>query len=1093
MTMRPLALAILSGALLSACSGDDNDDKIRALESQIDELTTAQANAAETTATENAALRQQIAALQTELDANDDASSTDRAELQTRINALLAELNANDEANSAARTELQASIDALTAELNTANEENAAEQAALQTSIDELTAELNQTDTDNATARAALQAEIDTLTATLDATVEAGEIERNELQGRIDGLVLELDTLEAEIAEELEAMQTLIDELLAALDALTAEDPVLGAQATTGANLLASDNADNVWRFAIFPDTQGRDDDNMKTHICTDADGNPVTDPAYPIGGGNTESRTVCEWIGVDYNKDGFYDAGTESQALSVKPGDWDEDGVSYLVNVEDPFHPFIVTDENGPVVIAPEDRQDYGPDWKILPVPLVDAVTDKIIELDVDLVLAIGDMTEYRAESDYIQWMETAATPLQEAGIDIFPVRGNHEIINGRNWLAWFNNEQEWERQSVNNVYNDINVYEGKTAGDYDQGLALYQEYVGQLTQEHLDEGKAIGLQGAEDLNYYFIHNNTLFIAIDFYFGDLYTSAYKGTWLALHDWLHETIKSNAEDVDHIVVYGHEAFASKKRPIAYDVAVYQDYVAREAEYQAAYDEAQAAYDAAVNGGAATEDLAVLEHARDDAADALEMNVEPSLDGLDIGQLGYLLLQDDSEPGLAESILDLFTQYKVTYLSGHDHQYSRSLMHSHADDKDSANGFTQIIGGNASWKSYEGYYGIHDELETGLFIKNFVRDGRDDKDDLVNTEGRRIASHTDDLGRAISFVLVEVNGRQITTTAYYANHDLTEVDMNLGAHYDYDTNQFCEFDGDYLVANSTETTEVCTDVEWYEYDENTRTTDAVARVVEPEQNYFLQSSTPEDDGYIGSEASIFDGYNMTFNSFHASALERTEMLREMVTMSWFADDDAATVSDILLISGNQTQEGIHTDSLGNVMDGESESITYINRSGCEVLNSTHVNRDGITNKGTDFEASLSGDLSRSNYDAECGGNSASWTNRFNADGLDFADAMALGFTAPADADLDNLVVGRYDEGTQTWVPAFPAECYTDTGYSEHYSVHYRIAEQEPEGGLGINGCQQRYWGYHRSSHSIWGFIHTDGKYAIIERN
>ncbi|MCQ8850716.1 hypothetical protein NQT74_19195 [Alteromonas stellipolaris] len=117
---------------------------------------------------------------------------------------------------------------------------------------------------------------------------------------------------------------------------------------------------------------------------------------------GNTLS--IKEYVGVDYNGDGYYDAGTESQNDAVKANDWDEDGVSYLVNVEDPFHPYIEVDSAGePIVVAPEDRKDFGPDWKVLPLPLVEAVTDKMIELDVDLVLATGDITEYRAESDYV------------------------------------------------------------------------------------------------------------------------------------------------------------------------------------------------------------------------------------------------------------------------------------------------------------------------------------------------------------------------------------------------------------------------------------------------------------------------------------------------------------------------------------------------------------------------------------------------------------------------------------------------------------------------------------------------------------------
>ncbi|WP_024610716.1 hypothetical protein [Pseudoalteromonas sp. TB64] len=42
---------------------------------------------------------------------------------------------------------------------------------------------------------------------------------------------------------------------------------------TQGANKLAENNSDNVWRFAVIPDTQGRDDDDYKQTITHTYDG----------------------------------------------------------------------------------------------------------------------------------------------------------------------------------------------------------------------------------------------------------------------------------------------------------------------------------------------------------------------------------------------------------------------------------------------------------------------------------------------------------------------------------------------------------------------------------------------------------------------------------------------------------------------------------------------------------------------------------------------------------------------------------------------------------------------------------------------------
>ncbi|MEP4890767.1 MAG: metallophosphoesterase [Aliiglaciecola sp.] len=949
-------------------------------------------------------------------------------------------------------------------------DDNDAEVSALQEQVAQLQTELDNIDTANA-------AEV----ATLNATVVA-------MQTQIDEMTAELASLQDgsnsdTTNEEIAALEAEIASLQSSLDALTATAPILGINATSGANVLP-EASDNILRFAIFPDTQGRDDDNMSMYVDVDKDGNTLA---------------VKEYVGVDYNRDGYYDAGTESQNDAVKDGDWDEDGISYLVNVTDPFHPFIELDDAGePIVVAPEDRKDFGPDWKVIPLPLVEAVTDKMIELDVDLVLATGDITEYRAESDYVQWMEKIAVPLREAGISIFPARGNHEVVNGRNWPAWFTNEQEWERQSVNNVYNEINPYDGYSQVDFDQGYRLYKAYTGSLVQEHIDNGKAIGFPGAEDLVYYFIEDKTMFIALDFYFAELYSSAYKGTWTILRDWLEEVITANASEVDHIVAFGHEPLSTKKRPQTYQVEIYDAYVANRIALEEAKDAAQETLDTAIANNASAEEIAVYTNQLEAAISAYEELEEPSLAGYDIGQLGYLKLQSEAEPGLESAILNLFNNYKVTYIAGHDHQYARSLIHPTADDKDTANGFTQIIGGNASWKAYEDLYGMHDEHETGLFINNFydsITGGN-----LTNSEGDNYASISSDLGNGISFVLVEINGRQITTKAYYADHTLTEVDMNLGAHYDYDSNSWCTYSGDFMVAGSVTTTQTCDQVAWQVLDENTRTTDATVRVVAPDQNYYAYSEAKAENGYIGSQATIVDGYNLTYNSSYAATVGEVERLRELFSMSWFVDDDASTLSDVLLLSGNQTQEGSYFNQYGDLVapdidvdngvlaEGESASLTYVNQNGEEVNNPTHTTRDGVFIKGTDIEASLNPSLANGNPS----GNDANWDGRYLPDGLDFADALTLVFAAPEGYTLTDLTIGRYDEATQSWAQAFAEECYVETGYSDHYSVYYRLTDQHPEGGYQVSNCQQRYWGYVKDSNTIWGFVHTDGKFAVIEK-
>ncbi|MBH0059385.1 hypothetical protein I6F65_20810, partial [Pseudoalteromonas sp. SWXJZ94C] len=109
---------------------------------------------------------------------------------------------------------------------------------------------------------------------------------------------------------------------------------------TQGANKLAENNSDNVWRFAVIPDTQGRDDDDYKQTITHTYDG-----------------ITLSVDIGYDVNNDDIFD------------------GEGWKIDVSDPYNAIFV-DENGdplvagdlPVEIASSERADTPYDFKHLP-----------------------------------------------------------------------------------------------------------------------------------------------------------------------------------------------------------------------------------------------------------------------------------------------------------------------------------------------------------------------------------------------------------------------------------------------------------------------------------------------------------------------------------------------------------------------------------------------------------------------------------------------------------------------------------------------------------------------------------------------------
>lgn len=760
-------------------------------------------------------------------------------------------------------------------------------------------------------------------------------------------------------------------------------DPDAGPEAppsrrTEGPNRLDAP----VWRFAIIPDTQGRDDDKYRASL------------ALPDG-----STTSSGW---DVNRDGIYD------------------GEGYRIDVSNRFQPVVVVNDAGAPIEVPEaDRRDYPVDFKHLPLPLVEPMIAKIIDEDVDLVLAVGDITDYRSEHEYVQWMTHVAEPLTAAGVAVYPVRGNHEIVDGRDWNAWFATAVDTrDKKSVNNVDNGIDAY---APGDhYDQGYKLYSAYAGRLLADGLAAGDIVGYPGLEDLIYYFFHDNTLFIGIDFYFSELISTDYRASWIYLYPWLENVLDTHGPTVDHVVVYGHEALSTKKRPHVYDEDQYSDY------------------------------LASLEDG-EDGGDAFEGAL-----GLDIGQLGHLETQSDSRPGLTRDVLALFAAHDVLYIGGHDHQYSRSRIHSVKGDRRSPS-FTQIIAGNASWKSYNDRYGVNDAYETGL-----------SQDNHTNADTEKTTR--------VSFVIVEVRGRMVTTTNWYAEHSLSEDDMTRGARWDREAaswNKPVDGQPDETIATV-----------WKRGDTARYTSDGLRRLIGPVQNYWA-TTTVAGEGYVGTAASVLEGYNLTYNSHEVFAADssdftsddasytgeyasaataegvarRVDHLSELMSLSWFADDDAATVSDVLMIDGTLCHDGTY-DNTNGVAQSYSLSETFFDKDGIPAVNPTAVSRDGVITAGDDF-----------------------------------ADAMAIAISAPDGVDLRTLTIARYDDVVRRWVDAMPAECFIDTGYSDDFSVMYRNDEGQrgdgPEGGE-IPGCGLRYWGYNHNARAVWGFVHRPGRYALIAR-
>ena len=746
---------------------------------------------------------------------------------------------------------------------------------------------------------------------------------------------------------------------------------------TQGANKLAENNTEKVWRFAVIPDTQGKPD---RWGI------NRVTLP-------NGEKTH----LGFDVNQDGIFD------------------GNGYKIDVSNYWKPKVILDNDGnPVKV--NKRHDFPAGFVHLPIPLIEPLIDKIRQENVDLIVAVGDITDRRTEIEYVQWMKYVAEPLMEDGIGVYPVRGNHELVDGNDWPDYFTSELTPEKvMSVNNVDNAIDSY---LPDDYfDQGRKLYSNYPGQLLKPKLATGNVVGYPGLGEFIYYFIHNNTLFIGIDTYFSDLVGVDYQGSWIALYPWLKEVIEKNHDSVDHIYMYGHESFLGKKRPHEYNFSPLNQY-----------------YQALMKGKAGIE-LGVM--------------------GRDMGQMGHLQAQAHSSPGLVEKLFNLLNQYNVTYIAGHDHQFSRSIIHP-AKGKFSDLGFTQIIAGGSSWKAYNNRYGVHAEWETGLAQDNFT----DPKTGTSN---------------AVSFVIVEINGRQVTTTNMRLPVSINEKDMTRGAHWDSGKQGWTipRKNGDnQFVAGR-----------WQIIDQASSTSDADSRLVNPADNYWFLSRTPDSPGYIGTQAAILEGYNHTFNSYEVFAQDtknykanttkqinanpfngrygmaakkhnirhRADHLSEYLALSWFVDDSNVTLTDIVLIDGTQNQQGAFKDSTGQLMP-KAFSDFYFDKGGKKRSNQTKTLRNDLYNI-VDNDS----------------------------------DAMAIAISLSKDIPLEGVTIGYFDSEKQQWIPAVKQECLVNTGYSDDFSItHSGNAE------VNQDKCALHMWGYNHNAHAVWGFIHKAGRYALIKQ-
>jgi hypothetical protein len=136
-------------------------------------------------------------------------------------------------------------------------------------------------------------------------------------------------------------------------------------------------------------------------------------------------------------------------------------------------------------------------------------AVLSHQAEAGVDMVIALGDLTDGGTTVEWNEWTSVAES-YKDQGIEFLPVMGNHETSYAYT-VEWI-----------------------KTMRDY-------------IPED------AVHMPGAEWINYYVIRENVLIIGLAYY--NLPTA---------FSWIQEVVEANQDNVDHIVVASHDGLVGAK-------------------------------------------------------------------------------------------------------------------------------------------------------------------------------------------------------------------------------------------------------------------------------------------------------------------------------------------------------------------------------------------------------------------------------------------------------------------------------------------------------------------------------------------------
>lgn len=575
--------------------------------------------------------------------------------------------------------------------------------------------------------------------------------------------------------------------------------------------------------------------------------------------------------------------------------------------------------------------------------------------EKGVNIVLALGDLTDNGSDIEFAEWRSVADQYAAE-GIEFLPVMGNHETS--------YAYTQNWIENMKNYIPED-----------------------------------AVHMPGYEWVNYYVIRENVLIFGLAYY-----------NLPVAFDWIRNTVDQHEGEFDHIIVASHDGLIGAK---------------------------------------------------------YGQTLEQIVDGTkDDGWVYYV----------QEDIRKYFAAHDVIYVQGHEHQYQRSLVSAKTilqtlPSSSTPTGgnykmdvYTQIMSGNASYKGYEFRFGERDLVQAIVAQKNAT---------LENG-----STHFD-----VNSSLLTFTGDRIDYESYFAEHTARSNDADQDFEADWKL-----FDKFSRAKNRCET---------IIYPNSILADTRPVLVLQPE--YLTQDCYGDD----GSNVRLVGGVNNTFNrtdtrtrdlsytpgvsraeslndlfrlayqwlyQYHqpwspnlnsparvipdagADELlipETTIDLKEHVTTSWLPAE-AATVSDIVIVSGTQNQTGMYQDDYGVPKDIEADA-------GLALSQTDGGAKQPVTLPAT---ATKSWDIS----DA-------------------VSDAYAVQFTGPETLDAAGVTLAIRQDGG--WQALAGDECVVEGPFSAGY-IATPPARDAACNGAPLVGHDSAYGA------RFWVVLDADAELALIEK-